>query len=75
VYLSLGLSFLLLFIGVKLILHALHENELPFINGGEHVKWAPDIPIWLSLAVIISTLVVTAVASLAKTRRDERAVR
>jgi tellurite resistance protein TerC len=75
VYLSLGLSFLLLFIGVKLILHALHENELPFINGGEHVKWAPDIPIWLSLAVIIGTLVVTAVASLAKTRRDERAVR
>ena len=25
------------FIGVKLILHAMHENELPFINGGEHI--------------------------------------
>src|SRR4051812_19024318 len=74
VYLSLGLSFLLLFIGVKLILHALHENELPFINGGEHVAWAPDIPIWLSLVVIVGTLAVTAVASLAKTRRDERAL-
>ena len=73
VYLSLGLSFLLLFIGVKLVLHALHENELPFINGGEHVPWAPDIPIWLSLLVIIGTLTVTAVASLAKTRREERA--
>jgi tellurite resistance protein TerC len=73
VYLSLGLSFLLLFIGVKLVLHALHENELPFINGGEHVGWAPDIPIWLSLVVIVGTLAVTAVASLAKTRRDERA--
>ena len=73
VYLSFGLSFLLAFIGVKLILHALHENELPFINGGEHVAWAPDIPIWLSLTVIIGTLVVTAVVSLAKTRRDTRA--
>ncbi len=72
VYLSYGLSFLLFFIGVKLILHALHENELPFINGGEHVDWAPDIPIWLSLTVIIGTLVVTAVASLVKDRRDNR---
>ena len=73
VYLSLGLSFLLFFIGVKLVLHALHENELPFINGGEHVGWAPDIPIWLSLVVIVGTLAVTAIASLAKTRREERA--
>ncbi|GAB3595014.1 TerC family protein [Angustibacter peucedani] len=71
VYLSLGLAFLLFFIGVKLVLHALHENELPFVNGGEHVGWAPDIPIWLSLVVIVGTLVVTAVASLAKTRRDQ----
>ncbi len=68
VYLSYGLAFLLGFIGVKLILHALHENELPFINGGEHVSWAPDIPIWLSLAVIIGTLVVTTVLSLLKSR-------
>ena len=43
VYLSLGLSFILAFIGVKLMLHALHENELSFINGGEHVQGAPDI--------------------------------
>ena len=64
VYLSYGLAFLLLFIGVKLILHAMHENELSFINGGEHVDWAPDIPIWLSLVVILGTLVITAVASL-----------
>ncbi len=34
VYLSQGLAFILAFIGVKLVLHALHENELPFINGG-----------------------------------------
>ena len=37
VYLSYGLAFLLVFIGVKLILHAMHENELPFINGGEPI--------------------------------------
>ncbi|MFP5347353.1 MAG: TerC family protein, partial [Actinomycetes bacterium] len=74
VYLSYGLAFLLAFIGVKLLLHALHENELPFINGGEHVAWAPDIPIWLSLTVILGTLVVTAIASLAKTRREQRAL-
>ena len=73
VYLSIGLSFLLAFIGVKLVLNALRENELPFINGGEHVTWAPEIPIWLSLTVIIGTLVVTAVVSLEKTRRDNRA--
>jgi tellurite resistance protein TerC len=72
VYLPYGLAVLLGFIGVKLVLHALHLNELPFINGGEHVEWAPDIPIWLSLAVIVGTLAVTAVASLAKDRADGR---
>ena len=69
IYLSYGLAFLLGFIGVKLILHAMHENELPFINGGEHIEWAPDIPIWLSLVVIIGTLAVTAVASLVASRK------
>jgi tellurite resistance protein TerC len=68
VYLSLGLAFILAFIGVKLVLHALHENELPFINGGHHVS-VPDIPSLLSLAVIIVTLAVTAVASIAASRR------
>ncbi|MFL6156024.1 MAG: TerC family protein [Marmoricola sp.] len=69
VYLSYGLAFLLAFIGVKLVLHALHENELAFVNGGHHVGWAPDIPIWLSLAVIVGTLVVTTAASLLSSRR------
>jgi TerC family integral membrane protein len=69
VYLSYGLAFLLLFIGVKLILHALHENTLPFVNGGEPIDWAPDIPIWVSLAVIIGTLAITTVASLVADRR------
>ncbi|MGH3356228.1 MAG: TerC family protein [Nocardioidaceae bacterium] len=67
VYLSFGLALLLAFIGVKLVLEALHLNELPFINGGEHVGWAPEIPIWLSLTIIVGILAVTAVASLLKT--------
>ena len=69
IYLSYGLSFLLGFIGVKLILHAMHENELSFINGGEPISWAPEIPIWLSLVVIVGTLAITAVASLTVSRR------
>jgi tellurite resistance protein TerC len=64
IFLSYGLAFLLAFIGVKLVLHALHTNELPFINGGHHVEWAPEIPILVSLGVIVTTLVVTAVLSL-----------
>ena len=73
VYLSKGLAFILLFIGVKLVLHALHENEVPFINGGQHVP-VPEIPTLLSLGVIVLTLVVTTVASLYKTRvADKRA--
>jgi tellurite resistance protein TerC len=72
VYLSQGLAFILAFIGVKLVLHALHENTLPFVNGGEPVH-VPQIPTLLSLAVIIVTLVVTTVASLWKTRADSKA--
>ena len=71
-YLWIGLSVVLAFIGVKLMLDALHDNNVPFINGGEPVGWAPHIPIWLSLLVIVSTLVVTTVASLVSTRRDQR---
>ncbi|GAA0970542.1 putative membrane protein [Nocardioides aquaticus] len=74
VYLSIGLSVLLAFIGVKLVLEALHTNELPFINGGEHVGWAPEVPIWASLVAIVGILTVTTLASLAKDRKDKRAV-
>ena len=72
VYLGIGLAILLAFIGVKLILHAMHVNELPFINGGEPVHAAPDIGIVQSLSVIVGILAVTTVASLVKTRRDNR---
>ena len=63
IYLSYGLAAILGFIGVKLVLHALHENTLPFINGGEHVP-VFEISTGLSLAVIIGVLAVTVVASL-----------
>jgi tellurite resistance protein TerC len=70
VYLSLGLAVILAFIGVKLIMEALHSNELPFINGGEHIESVPEIPIWLSLTVILGVLVIATVASLLKTRGE-----
>ena len=66
VYLSVGLSIILGFIGVKLILHALHSYHL--------ADWAPfdgEIPIWLSLTVIVATLTITTVASLIKSKYDE----
>ena len=75
VYLGVGLSIILAFIGVKLILEALHENTLPFVNGGEPVPWAPETPIWLSLGVILMTLAITTVASLWRSRRDVKAGR
>jgi tellurite resistance protein TerC len=71
VYLSIGLAVLLAFIGVKLLLHALHTNELPFINGGENVH-VPEIPISVSLGSIVLILGTTTVLSLRKTRKDER---
>jgi len=69
VFLSYGLAVLLGFIGIKLILHAMHENELPFINGGEPITWAPEIPIVVSLGSIVLILGVTTVASLIASKR------
>jgi len=73
VYLSKGLAVILGFIGIKLMLHALHANVLPFVNGGQPVDAVPEVPIWVSLAVILGTLVVATVASLARTRADSSA--
>ncbi|WP_075893176.1 TerC/Alx family metal homeostasis membrane protein [Actinomyces provencensis] len=72
VYLHYGLAVILGFIGVKLVFHALHENTLPFINGGQGIEAGPDIGIPLSMAVIAGSLVVTVVASLLKSRADAR---
>lgn len=62
VYLSYGLSVILGFIGVKLILHALHEDGVGVIEIGT----------WPSLLVIVSVLVVTVIASL-RSARDPKA--
>ena len=70
VYLAYGLAVILGFIGAKLVIHALHTNELPFLNGGEHVTAIPEISTSLSLAVILGTLLITTMASLAASRRD-----
>ncbi|MFI7543274.1 TerC family protein [Actinoplanes sp. NPDC049599] len=72
VYLNIGLAFVLAFIGVKLFLEALHTNTLGFINGGDGVPWAPEIPIWLSLLIILGTLGIATVASLMKSSRDKK---
>jgi tellurite resistance protein TerC len=71
VYLPYALAAILGFIGIKLILEALRENTLPFLNGGHGFEWAPAVPIWLSLTVIVASLAVATVASLFRTRRAE----
>ncbi|TCN50861.1 tellurite resistance protein TerC [Rhodococcus sp. SMB37] len=67
IYLSFGLAAILGFIGVKLILHALHENDLPFVNHGEPVH-VVEIETGTSLTVILAVLVVTVIASLTSER-------
>jgi tellurite resistance protein TerC len=64
VYLSTGLSIILAFIGVKLILHWAHVDINPAV---------PEIPTLVSLGVILVILVITTVASLVKTRNDPTA--
>lgn len=71
VYLGYGLGVILSFIGIKLILEALHTNTLPFINGGHGFEWAPEISVSVSLGVIVVTLVVTVIASLVRSAMDE----
>jgi tellurite resistance protein TerC len=61
VHLSRGLAFILAFIGVKMVLHAIHSL-------GVHV---PEVSLELSLAVIITTLTVTAITSLFATRTSK----
>jgi tellurite resistance protein TerC len=66
VYLSIGLAVILAFIGVKLVLHAMHQY-----HWADWAPWGGEIPIWVSLSVIVFTLTITTVASLVKSRYDE----
>ena len=69
VYLSLGLSVILAFIGAKLLLHAMHEYHLD-----QRLGFNGELPMWLSLLVIVGTLVVTTVASLIASSRNPELV-
>jgi tellurite resistance protein TerC len=71
-YLAIGLSIILGWIGVKLVIHALHKNDLPFINNGDYVTTVPEISTELSLGVIVSTLIITTIVSLIATSKDEK---
>ncbi|MEO6792268.1 MAG: TerC/Alx family metal homeostasis membrane protein [Mycobacterium sp.] len=67
VYLAQGLSLILGFIGVRMVLHALRTNQVWFINGGRNFN-VPEISTPVSLTVIVGVLVVTTAASLYRTR-------
>jgi tellurite resistance protein TerC len=69
IYLSIGLSVILGFIGVKLVLDALSKNSLPFLNDGQPLDSVPPVGIELSLGVIVGVLLVTTMASVLTTRR------
>ena len=71
-YLKYGIAFILAFIGVKLVFHAMHVNELPFINGGKHIEWAPEISTWTSLGVIVGSMTVATIASLIAASRQKK---
>jgi tellurite resistance protein TerC len=62
-YLKYGIAAILVFIGVKLVLHALHENQVPFINGGAPVGWAPEIGTVASLGFIVMAMALSTAAS------------
>lgn len=72
VYLKYGIAFILAFIGVKLIFHAMYKNEVPFLNGGQSIEWAPEISTNMSLAVILGSMALATVASLIKIQVDRR---
>ncbi len=74
VYLSYGLAAILAFIGANLMLQALHDNNIPFINGGNPVPVA-EVSTTLSLTVIIVILLITTAVSLLSPRgRAQNAV-
>lgn len=68
-YLKYGIAAILGFIGVKLVLHALGHNNIPFIAGGKPIAWAPDIPIWFSLVFIVGAMGTATVLSVIKAKR------
>ncbi|WEV52397.1 TerC family protein [Bifidobacterium sp. ESL0704] len=74
-YLPYGLAVVLGFIGVKLVMEALHGNSLPFINGGRPIAQVPEIPTWVSLCVIIVAIATAAAASVIKMKTSAKKTR
>jgi tellurite resistance protein TerC len=76
-YLKYGIAAILGFIGVKLLIHAIHEAPLDFIPGFSALQRIPEVPIWLSLAFIVVAMGVAIVASLvvAGRRNDQEIAR
>jgi tellurite resistance protein TerC len=76
-YLKYGIAAILGFIGVKLVIHAIHEAPLDFIPGFSALQRIPEVPIWLSLAFIVVAMGVAIVASLvvAGRRNDQEIAR
>lgn len=72
IYLHYGLAAILGFIGFKLINHALHTNELGFINGGEHWEVIPEPSVAASLGFIVVVITITVIASILTSRQASR---
>jgi tellurite resistance protein TerC len=49
----------------------MHVNELPFINGGKHIEWAPEISSNTSLIVIVASIAVSAIVSVITANRKK----
>ncbi len=71
-FLGHGIAVILVFIGVKLVNHALRLNALPFLGGGRPIELLPEIPTWVSLVVIVATLTVAVLAGVAASRRESK---
>lgn len=71
-YLKYGIAAILAFIGVKLFTHALHANEVPFINGGQGVSWAPEIGTVASLIFIVAAMLLATLASVVSLKMQRR---
>ena len=70
-YLHYGIAAILGFIGVKLLIHAIHEAPLDFIPGFDLLKKIPEVPIWLSLAFIVVAMGTAVLVSIVAANRAE----
>jgi len=70
-YLHYGIAAILGFIGVKLLIHAIHEAPLGFIPGFDVLQRIPEVPIWLSLAFIVVAMGTAVLASIIAANRAE----